>query len=114
MVAVDARLVFALQIDVALDPGAKVMRVASNIIFPLACLDATQAADALGGIDAEAPAVLGPVVVRGGKRTAALAGLGFRRYAPQATQCASNGTGIGHNAAKLLEELAPRSERGIA
>ena len=55
-------VVFAFQIDIALDPGAEVMRVERNIVFYLAGLDTAQAADALPGIDAERPLVLGPVV----------------------------------------------------
>src|ERR1019366_7517212 len=59
---VDASGLFALQGHVSLDPRAEVMRVQGNIIFLLACLDAAQAADAFGGIDAERPSMLGPVI----------------------------------------------------
>ena len=40
------------------------MCIQRNIIFLLARLDAAQAADALGGIDAECPLMLGPVISR--------------------------------------------------
>ncbi len=60
--AVDARLVFAFQIDVPLYPCAEMMRVFGDIVLPLARLDATQATDAFGRIDPECPAMLGPVV----------------------------------------------------
>ncbi len=56
--AVDARSVLAFQIDVALDPGAEVVRVPGDIVLTLARLDATQAADALRGIDPESPRCL--------------------------------------------------------
>src|ERR1019366_6140753 len=58
----EASGLFALQGHVSLDPRAEVMRVQGNIIFLLACLDAAQAADAFGGIDAERPSMLGPVI----------------------------------------------------
>src|SRR6202158_886948 len=64
VLAVDARPVLALQIDVALDPGAEVMSVAGDLVFRLARLDAAQAADAFRGINAERPTVLAPVIAR--------------------------------------------------
>src|SRR5208337_428446 len=60
--AIDVRRVFTFQIDIALDPGAEVMRVERDIVFRLAGLDTAQAADALPGINPECPLVLGPVV----------------------------------------------------
>src|SRR5664280_3803104 len=56
--AVDLRFVLALQGDVALDPGAEVMWVQRNVVFFLAGLEATQAADAFFSIDAEPPLML--------------------------------------------------------
>src|SRR6266508_3498135 len=72
MVAIDAWRIFILQIDVAFDPGAEVMGVTWDIVFPLARLDAAQAADAFCGIDAERPTVLGPVIPRNGWHRAAV------------------------------------------
>src|ERR1700722_16093709 len=43
---VDARLILALEIDVALDPGTKILWIEWNFVFDLAGLDAAQAADA--------------------------------------------------------------------
>src|SRR5450759_457862 len=62
MLAVDSRFVLALQGDVALDPGAEVIRVQRNVVFLLAGLDATQAADACFGIDVEPPLMPCPIV----------------------------------------------------
>jgi len=56
--AIDSRFVLALQGDVALDPGAEVMRVQQNVVFFLAGLDAAQTADAFFSIDAEPPLML--------------------------------------------------------
>jgi hypothetical protein len=51
------------------------MRVFGDIVFPLARLDATQATDAFGRIDAECPAMLCPVITgHGGDRRRAPAG----------------------------------------
>ena len=72
--AVDARSVLTFQIDVALHPGAEVVRVPGDIVLTLARLDATQAADAFVRIDAEGPLVPGPVIVLRGKRAAAGSG----------------------------------------
>src|SRR6185369_8437380 len=60
----DANLLFALQIDVALNPGAELVRVGRDVIFGLASLDETQKANAFGGVNAKRPLVLGPVVIR--------------------------------------------------
>ena len=70
--AVDARLVLAVQFDIALDPGAEMVRVAGDVVFSLAGFDAAQAADAFGGIDAKGPLVLVPIVAgdRRGRRRA--------------------------------------------
>jgi hypothetical protein len=78
VVAIDARFIFTFQIDIPLHPGAEMMRILGDVVFRLARLDATQAADALCGIDAERPAMLGPVVTgyRGGRRCR-LHGRGF-------------------------------------
>ncbi len=97
-------LLLALEIDVALHPGAEMVRVARNVVFALAGLDAAQAADAFRGIDAERPAVLGPVVIRGRERGAGrqrrplfAATLGM---APRAA-ARGRGAGAGRGAAEL-------------
>src|SRR5450631_129669 len=61
---VDARLILALEIDVTLDPSAKILWIEWNFVFDLAGLDAAQTADAACRIDPECPAMFGPIVFR--------------------------------------------------
>ncbi len=67
LLTVDVGVLVALEIDVALDPGAELVGVARNVVFDLARLDTTQAADAFCGIDTERPAMLSPVIARNGR-----------------------------------------------
>src|SRR3989344_4202542 len=67
LLAVDARFLLALEIDIPIHPGAEVVCVPRHAVFGLARLDATQTTDTAGRIHAEAPTVLGPVVAGSGQ-----------------------------------------------
>ena len=107
----------AFQVDVALDPGAEVVRIARHVVLALARLDAAQAADALGGIDAERPS--GAWSSRnpwsGTSRPRARLGswparvLARRRSAARRGRCA----GAGGGAAELAQELAPGADASV-